>query len=199
MPALKKPRQPEPSLGPPSEAEDVLLAQKGDGDAFRRLMEHHQADMARLMWRFSRDPQRHSELVQDAFVEAYMSLSGYRQKGPFGHWLRKIGVRVGLAHWRQRKARPQMSLEQAAGMLAEEPDRHGPQEAAELVERLLSELPPRDRLVLTLLHLDGRSVAETAEMTGWSQAMVKVQAWRARKKMHDVLRKLGLDESEVAP
>ena len=52
---------------------------------------------------------------------------------------------------------------------------------------LLARLPPRDRLVLTLIYLDGCSVAEAAELTGWSQTMTKVQAHRARKKLKKLL------------
>ena len=52
-----------------------------------------------------------------------------------------------------------------------------------MLHGLLEELPPRDRLVLTLRYLEELSVEETAERTGWSRAMVKVQAWRAREKL----------------
>ncbi|MHC4546704.1 MAG: RNA polymerase sigma factor [Planctomycetota bacterium] len=55
--------------------------------------------------------------------------------------------------------------------------------AAALVHRLLGQLPPRDRLVLTLRYLEECDVAETAQRTGWTKSMVKVQTWRARKKL----------------
>ena len=57
---------------------------------------------------------------------------------------------------------------------------------AALLHVLLNELPPRDRLVLTMIHIEERSIAETAELVGWSQVMVKVQAFRARKKLKDL-------------
>jgi RNA polymerase sigma-70 factor (ECF subfamily) len=171
-----------------SELGDIRRARSGDGAAFRRIVERHQREIGRMMWRFSRDPARHAELVQDVFVEAYMSLNGYRGHGPFAHWLRKIAVRAGLAHWRREKRNRHLPLDEAVASLAsDEPDAHGAREAAEIVHRALAELPPRDRLVLTLLHLEERSIAEIAEMTGWSRAMVKVQAWRARNKMKRLL------------
>ena len=171
-----------------SETDDVARARNGDGAAFRRIVEQHQREIGRLMWRFSRDPARHAELVQDVFVQAYMGLNGYRERGPFGHWLRKIAVRVGYAHWRREKKERHPPLnDSATALLAHDPEPHGAREAAEMVHRALAALPPRDRLVLTLLHLEERSVAEIAEMTGWSRAMVKVQAWRARNKMKRLL------------
>lgn len=178
-------------LGPAGDAaehEDVRLASRGDGAAFRRIVERRQSEIGRLMWRFTRDPARHAELVQDVFVAAYMGLAGYSGRGPFRHWLRKIAVRTGMAHWRRQKRERHAPLDESLAALAsDDADAHDAREAAELVHRLLSQLPPRDRLVLTLLHLEERSVEEIAAMTGWSRAMVKVQAWRARKKMKRLL------------
>jgi RNA polymerase sigma-70 factor (ECF subfamily) len=62
-----------------------------------------------------------------------------------------------------------------------------PQRAADLVHGQLAQLPPRDRLVLTLMYLEGSSVKQTAAATGWSASMVKVQAFRARKKLKRLL------------
>jgi RNA polymerase sigma-70 factor (ECF subfamily) len=60
------------------------------------------------------------------------------------------------------------------------------------VHRLVERLPPRDRAVIVLLHLEERSVAETAELLGWSRAMVKVQAWRARGRLRRMLAGTGI-------
>ena len=65
------------------------------------------------------------------------------------------------------------------------------EEAAELLHDLLGRLPPRDRLVLTLLYLEELTVAQAAERAGWSRTMVKVQAHRARKKLRALLEKTG--------
>jgi RNA polymerase sigma-70 factor (ECF subfamily) len=51
------------------------------------------------------------------------------------------------------------------------------------VGKLLSQLPPKDRLVITLLDLEEKSVKEISELTGWSPSLVKVRAFRARRKL----------------
>jgi RNA polymerase sigma-70 factor (ECF subfamily) len=119
------------------------------------------------------------------FVNAWLSLGGYRGRGPFLHWLRKIALRTGLAHWRQaeRNKAAQPLADATMRRLESAPEAASAAEAAELAHHLLAQLPPRDRLVLTLLHLDERSVAEAAELLGWSETLVKVQAWRARRKL----------------
>jgi len=163
---------------------DVRRCLDGDQEAFRRLVERHQGRVASLMWRFSRDHETHAELVQDVFVEAWRSLPGYRAEAPFVHWLSRIATRVGYRFWR-RRARDQrirtVPLEDCPELSA--PEQLEPSEAGELLHRLLAELSPRDRLVITLRYVEELSVEETAELTGWSRAMVKVQAWRARGRL----------------
>lgn len=171
------------------DVEEVARARSGDGDAYARLIERYRRPIAQQMWRFTRDPDRHAELVQDVFVNAYTSLRSYRGAAPFLHWLRKIAVRTGYAYWRRSKrARLERSLdEQSARLPAYDPSDHDAREAGELVHLVLAELPPRDRLVLTLMYLEERSVAEIADLTGWSVAMVKVQLWRARARLKKAL------------
>jgi len=173
-----------------SEIEDVRQSRQGDSDAYRRLVERHQDHVAGIMWRFSRDLRVHEELVQDVFVEAYMSLAGYRRKAPFAHWLARIATRVGYRYWKKKARRREMqvfTLEQWDRLPDEPPDNMDPSQAATLVHRLLAQLRPRDRLVLTLRYLEGCDVAETAHRTGWTKSMVKVQTLRARKRLENLL------------
>jgi len=168
---------------------DVAAALSGDGGAFARLVERHQDAIARHLYRFTRERAAHEELVQDVFVEAWQSLRGWRADAPLRHWLRRIATRVGYRFWtgrtrRREQERPDAELLAAC---AAAPDDIAPRDAAELAHALLARLSPRDRLVLTLMYLDGCSVRETAGLTGWSQTMVKVQAHRARKRLAALL------------
>jgi len=172
------------------EIEDIRQSRKGDSDAYRRLVERHQDHVAGIMWRFSRDLRVHEELVQDVFVETYMSLAGYRQKAPFAHWLARIATRVGYHYWKKQarlRETEVFTLEEWDRIPDEPVEKMDPSQAAVLVHRLLARLRPRDRLVLTLRYLEGCDVAETARRTGWTRTMVKVQTLRARKKLEDLL------------
>jgi len=167
------------------ELEDVRQSQQGDSEAYRRLIEQHQGYIGQIMWRFTRDRQAHEELVQDVFVEAYMSLGSYRAKAPFAHWISRIATRVGYRYWKQEarhKAMEKLAL-QKWDQLPEQAKQMDPTEAADLVHELLRQLPPRDRLVLTLRYIEQCDVAETARRIGWTKAMVKVQTMRALKKL----------------
>ncbi|NLH41125.1 MAG: sigma-70 family RNA polymerase sigma factor [Planctomycetes bacterium] len=181
-----------------ADADDLRLAGQGDGDAYRRLIERHQEHVSRILWRFSRDRGVHEELVQDVFVESYLSLNRYRAEAPFEHWLTRIATRVGYRYWKEKARRQRMEpfdvreWEKATdgdGVLQSlEPD-----QAAELLHRVFEQLSPRDRLVLTLRYLEQCDVVETARRTGWSKTMVKVQTMRARKRLQKLLERSGLE------
>jgi RNA polymerase sigma-70 factor (ECF subfamily) len=178
--------------------ENVKRTRDGDPEAYRRLIERHQDHVGRILWRFSRDRGVHEELVQDVFVEAYLSLSGYSSKAPFAHWLARIATRVGYRYWkekaRRRKTEPfdLQKWDEATGDGAVARALE-PEQAAELLHRLLEQMPPRDRLVLTLRYLDRCDVAETAQRTGWTRTMVKVQTLRARKKLRKLIEESGTE------
>jgi RNA polymerase sigma-70 factor (ECF subfamily) len=170
------------------DSEDIRQAQQGDSDAYRRLVERYQDHVAQIVWRFSRDRRVHEELVQDVFVEAYLSLNTYHGRAPLGHWLARIATRVGYRYWKEKarqKAVEPFSLAEWDQVADDDDiiDRIEPDRAADLLHRLLAQLPPRDRLVLMLRYIEGCDVAETARRTGWTKTMVKVQALRARNKL----------------
>jgi RNA polymerase sigma-70 factor, ECF subfamily len=166
---------------------DVAAASRGDGEAYARIIGRYQNTIARRMTRFTRDPAAVEELVHDVFVEAYFSLSRYRGDAPLEHWLARIATRVGYRYWTRRRQENErtVSLEvriHDPAAPADETD-----DAADEVAVLLEKLPPRDRLVLTLLYIESHTVAEAADLAGWSQTMVKVQAYRARQKLRKLM------------
>ena len=174
--------------------EDIQQSRNGDSEAYRRLIERYQRQIGQILWRFSRDLPIHEELVQDVFVEAYLSLDRYRGKAPFVHWLSGIATHVGYSYWKQlarRKKTESFTLEEWDQLPDDIEERMDASQAATLVHRLLGHLPPRDRLVLTLRYLEECDVAETAQRTGWTKSLVKVQTWRARNKLRNLFKQTG--------
>lgn len=166
--------------------EDVYLSRNGNHEAYKRLVERYEQAIAKTMWRFSRDKLTHEELVQDVFVEAYLSLMTYKEQAPFLHWLRKIATRVGYRYWKQQASehsKVNFTLQEWDNILSQSPDQINNEQAAEIIHNLLEQLPPRDRLVLTLRFVEECSVEQTAYRTGWTKTMVKVQTIRAKSKL----------------
>lgn len=166
--------------------EDIEASLAGDGGAYARLVQRHEADVARRMWRFSRDPTVCEELVQDVFVEAWRGLASFRGRAPFQHWLRRIATRVGYRYWKHRH-RDERALALADSDAAPDAERElDAPKAAEMLHALLARLKPADRLVLTLMYFDDCGTKEIAERTGWNRAMVKMRVHRARNRLRRI-------------
>jgi RNA polymerase sigma-70 factor, ECF subfamily len=177
---------------------DVRRTLDGDEDAFRALVERYQGHVASMMWRFTRDPGEHGELVQDVFVEVFQGLDRFRADAPFEHWLSRIATRTGYRYWKQRRrAHVTVPIEEWHATAVARPEEMDPAEAAGLLHRLLAQLPPRDRLVLTLRYFDEMDVAAIARRTGWSETMVKVQTHRAKQKLRRLLEQLPEGETDA--
>jgi len=91
-------------------------------------------------------------------------------------------------------------LEEAVSGESEETRREADarKEAQDLLNWALAKMSPEDRMVLELIHLEGLSVKEVAELLGWSLANVKVRSFRARKKMEKLLTGQMRDKRRVA-
>lgn len=177
-----------------NESEDIQQAQQGDSDAFRRLIEKNQSHLSKLLWKFTRDKTDHEELVQETFVQAYLSLHTYKSKAPFQHWLSRIATRAGYRYWKQAKRHSHTSLLDCDWQdLVQSEEPMDPQRAAEIIHMLLAALPPRDRLVLTLRYLEQYSVEQTARQTGWTKSSVKVQTYRAKQKLKKLLENTDIE------
>ena len=172
----------------------------GNEVAARNLLFHFHPFVLKLVR--SHLPRRMSEedLTQMIFIKIFRNLDRYSGKVPLQHWISRIAVNTCLNELRAEKRRPEWRLSDfdpetsaAIEQLSRiEPDLTSPEEeqrAKQLLNSLLSQLPPEDRLLVTLLHLEERSVEEIHQLTGWSRDKVKVRAFRAREKMKKILAK----------
>ena len=134
------------------------------------------------------------------FIKVFQKLSQYSGKVPLEHWVSRIAVNTCLNQIEWEKVRPELrhadlSVEEQAVVenLATSTEELAPDQrfaSRQLVEHLLTALKPVERLAVDLLYLQGRSVEEIRKMTGWSAALIKVRAFRARKKMKQQLAKI---------
>ena len=169
---------------------DCVLA--GDSNAFAELAQRHKGHVFGVASRFARDSGELEDICQEVFIQAFNKLRQYRRDSPFEHWLLRITTYKCYDYLRKRRrAAPQISVD---AMLESGHEPHAPQPPAEHpdLERLhaaLALLPDKDRLVITLLELEDRSVQEVAGLTGWSAGNVKVRAFRARAALRKLLEK----------
>ncbi|HET6514653.1 MAG TPA: RNA polymerase sigma factor [Thermodesulfovibrionales bacterium] len=168
----------------------VKAALSGDDEAFAELVRRHKRRVFTTVSRFVRNHDELDDVCQEIFMKAYMSLKKYRGDAPFEHWLSKITINACYDLLRKRsRERDTMPLDAVAPFLRDPAsgDKASGREAWEILKQGLARLRAEDRLVITLLHLDEKSVREVAESTGWSEAKVKVRAFRARRELKRIL------------
>jgi RNA polymerase sigma-70 factor, ECF subfamily len=176
--------------------DEELIAEvlSGDSAAFNELSSRHRPRVERLCQRFFSDPEMARDLAQESFIRAYTALRTYRAEMPFGGWLRSIVINLCYDELRRRKRRPEelvgdfgapevqwMHLVNEASpedIVGDAEERH---EAHDLAHRLLDTLRPEDRMVMVMKESEDMSVAEIAGILGWSEAKVKIRAFRARQ------------------
>ncbi len=167
----------------------------GDEESYAILVRRYESEIAKLMWRFSRNSVVCEELVQEVFVEAYFSLASFRGEAPFSHWLKRIASRVGYRFWKHRdREKGKFSLEDYDAVATDDRGDVDPADAGRVLNDLLGRLRDADRLVLTLMYFDDCGTREIAERMGWTRAMVKMRASRARKKLKAIAEQQGLLE-----
>lgn len=136
-------------------------------------------------------------------MKAFEQLGSFEGRGSMEGWLTRITTNTCLNILRSSKRRPEMTvsdmtddenawLESKLAGSAEESFKSSERSyvAADLAERVMGNLSADDRLVLTLVDGEDASIKEVAEMTGWSLSKVKVQAFRARRRMRAEVEKL---------
>lgn len=190
-------------LGQATDTELARRASGGDESAFAEIVSRYSPRVFRVAGRFFRRREQVEEAAQEVFLKAFTELDSYEGRGSLEGWLTRIATNTCLNLLRSARRRPELMLSdltedqsawldgQTAGAATE---RHRSTErglvAADLAERVLDTMSPEDRLVLTLVDGEETPVKEVAEMTGWSVSKVKVQAFRARRRMREAVEKL---------
>jgi RNA polymerase sigma-70 factor (ECF subfamily) len=185
----------------------VARACAGDEQAAREVVAFLHPIVSRIVrakrrWRSSAE-----DLIQAVFARVFAKLHQYSGQAPLPHWVSRIAVNTCLTQISREIARPELRLadlsEEAEQELhsrltdsaADAADQSG---TRELVEMLLAQLKPSERLVLRLLHQEERSVDEIHRLTGWTVPVVKVRAFRARQRARQILAELLAPQRRAA-
>jgi RNA polymerase sigma-70 factor (ECF subfamily) len=177
-----------------------VLVAAGEEEAareqFGELVMRHQRRAARLAYYYLRDRADADEAVQDAFLKAYVALSGFDERLSFDVWFTRILVNGCLDRLKARVRRARWlsgSPDDHDGTGAEAADTdRSPEEAllsaetSRAVRAAIDALPDRQRTVVVLRQLDGRTTSEVSELTGLSEATVRVHLFRAMRRLRRV-------------
>lgn len=168
---------------------------RNDEAAACELVEHLYPTVIRVVR--ANLPRRGAEedLAQEIFLKMFANLEQYHGQAPLEHWVSRIAVNHCLNAIRAQKSRPEWrmadfteehaeALEACASPVSSEPQPGEALAAREVVEMLLGALSPEDQLLIQMLELEGKSIRDICAVTGWSATLIRVRAFRARRKLN---------------
>ena len=153
----------------------------GDHEAYRHIVRAHQDRMWNIALSVVKSPDLAQDVVQNAFVNAYLKLSSYSGAVPFEARLYRIVVNASLQELRKQPLKsdePSDDWKEDADSMADESER---------IRFVLAKMKSNEALSLQLHYLDGFSIQEITLITGWSESNAKVILHRARESMRRMM------------
>jgi len=186
-----------------TEAELIAAVMKGDAASFEPLVAKYSPRIFATARRYARRESEVEDIAQEIWLKAFERLSSFRREAPFEHWLMRLAVHTCYDSLRRHQRNRETTFSELTepeedwlDRFVTQPDtaNENAEAARQLIERVLEQLSPAARLVITLQEIEERSVKEIAKLTGWSVPLVKVRAFRARAEMRKVLSKLAKEK-----
>ena len=204
---------PAPRVAVPSDdAELVRRALARDDIAFRIIMERHNRRLYRIARGILRNDTEAEDAVQEAYINAFAHLDGFRGDSSLMTWLSRIVMNEALGRLRRERLavdldtfetqRTEAQIIQFPQMVAAgDPERTMAQrEILQLVEQATDNLPEIFRIVFITRVIEGMSVEETADLLGLRPETVKTRLHRARRLVREQLdKKIGPVLMEAFP
>jgi len=195
---------------PPDPPADAWLegVRRGDAAAERALVESLYPLVARVVRAHLPRREEPEDLMQEVFFRMFSRLHQFRGDAPLEHWVGRIARRTCCDRLRRQRARPELlrsELTDAEASLLEqcaEPDQARSADASAaltLVERLLATMSPVDAWLIRCVELEGQSIAEIRESTGWNAGLTRVRIFRARRRLRSAYLKLESSSHESPP
>jgi len=182
------------------DSELVKLVLAGDSASFEPLVIKYQPRIFAMARRYTNTEEEARDLVQEIFLKAYQKLSSFKSRAPFEHWLMRLAIRTCYDTLRNQKRKKEITFSDLAEneqtwlerfVTTPDSNAYNVQAAQTLVNKILEQLSPNARLVITLLEIEDKSVKEVSKLTGWPETLVKVRAFRARAEMRKILSKIN--------
>ena len=176
----------------PATADEVLIAaaKLGDHPAFAELWTRHSNTAFKMAYRITGNRDDAEDVIQDAWMKAYVHLKAFDGRAKFSTWLTRITINSALMTLRRKRAHPETSMEIEDGgtwrhceitdQTKDVDELYARHERAERLRRAICRLQPTLRNVVEIHQLSDRSVKEVAELAGLSVAATKSRLLRAR-------------------
>jgi RNA polymerase sigma factor (sigma-70 family) len=172
----------------------------GDEAAAAQLIEHLYPVICRIVRTHLPKRDQEEDLVQEILMKTFSRLHQYKADAPLSHWVSRLAVTTCLDRLRAQKIRPEVrwtdltpeegEMFERAGRESRTKDAGSAIQARDLAEKLLGTLSPEDRSLILMTDLEGRSLEEISQLTGWGNSKVKMRLFRVRGQLRQLMKKL---------
>jgi RNA polymerase sigma-70 factor (ECF subfamily) len=171
----------------------MLRVRDDDMEAYTLLVERFQQRVVNTVFRYTGDGAGAEDLAQEVFIKIFKARKSWEPVAKFSTWLFRIVTNLGLNEIRNRKHRPNVSLDDNPLL---EPGQEDPaaldtsrKELVQAVRKALDSLPENQRMAVVLNKWEDQSYEQIGEAMGLSVPAVKSLLFRARQAMKDQLEK----------
>ena len=174
----------------------IALAQRGDEDAFRVLVDRYSRGVYRVAYRMTGRPEDAEDVVQETFVRAYRQLAHFEARANLRTWLYRIAFNCAIDVLRSRGSRERVEAPEALDAMPVAGNRPTTEDlvyAGEIGERVrgaLASLSAQERAAFLMRHEQGCSIEEICGALDLTASAAKHAVFRGVKKMRQVLRPL---------
>ncbi len=174
----------------------VAAVHNNERGAFERLVKAHQGLAWHVIYRLVQHPEDARELCQETFLRVHQRLHQYRGESPLSGWIAQIAYHIGVRHLQRKRIPLECEIDDEAdgegrfarvADMTDIEDEHAGRQVMALLDRGMQRLPPMQRLLLTLYHLDEMSIADISKMTLQPEGTIKNSLFRARHRLRQML------------
>ena len=173
---------------------------EGDEAAAEELIRHLFPVISKIVRTHLPRRDDEKDLVQEILMKTFSRLHQYKGDAPISHWVSRLALTTCLDRLRAQKIRPEVrradltpdesDVFDAAWLTGSSPDAGEAIAARDLVDKILSSLSPEDRSLILMVDLEGRSLREISDATGWSISKIKMRLFRVRPQLRQMIHKL---------
>jgi RNA polymerase sigma factor (sigma-70 family) len=162
---------------------------KGEKHLYEHLIRKYNARLFRIAMSIINDDMEAEDIMQTAYINAYLQLSAFNQKSSFGTWLTRILINESLLHKKRKERFEQVLMQkQSTAYHNDTPLKNlMNKELKDILESAVLTLPEKYRLVFVMREIEEMSTSETMEVLNIGESNVKIRLNRAKEMLRTEL------------
>jgi len=186
---LKNMEQAKPATNEITDQEIITRVLNGEQHLYERLMRKYNARLYRISMSFVNDDKEAEDIMQIAYINAYRQLKNFRADASFGTWLTRILINESLLHQKRIQKKEEVMINNIQADYHNDTPLYGlmNKELKAVLEKAVSGLPEKYRVVFVMREVEGMSTSETMEALDLRESNVKIRLNRAKEMLRTEL------------